>query len=387
MSATQKLIKQTDQCVMCGLCLPHCPTYLVSQTEGESPRGRISLIKAFAEGELSASHSLENHLQSCTGCMSCQNVCPANVPYQEIIDQGRAHYLSQLRLSERVLQKLSVEILTHSWGHSMLGLARHFKAIAPVHFKSALSKYSRSKLDQTKKDRQTVTVFSGCTGNVFDQETLASVIKMLEALNINANIPSSVFCCGALAQHSGQPKKAQQQLEAFASYLNPIQSRECVSIASGCGQQLNLFADEYKLTHYDIHDYIVRQARLESVTFKPLAKKALVHTPCSMTQSSIDNMFSLLKMIPDIQLINFNDGLPCCGAGGMQLLTPRQSNLDLLSQKLRVIEEVHPDIIVSANIGCSLHLLNGLYDDNRKETNNTVEVIHPMTLLSNQLKT
>ena len=123
MSTEVDLTKAADQCVMCGMCLPHCPTYQVSQHEAESPRGRISLVKAFSEGQLTASESLETHLQGCTGCMKCQDICPANVPYQNIIDHGRSLYRKKLKRSSRLLQKISMAVLTHQWGHQLLALS------------------------------------------------------------------------------------------------------------------------------------------------------------------------------------------------------------------------------------------------------------------------
>ena len=380
MSAKQKVIRQTDQCVMCGLCLPHCPTYLISQNEGESPRGRISLIKAFAEGNLKASESLDNHLQSCTGCMSCQSVCPAKVPYQEIIDQGRELYRGQQRVTDRLLQGISLNLLIHSWGHSLIGAVSHFKSLAPAKMRTALSRYRPKTIKKTEKNKQAITLFPGCTGDLFDQETLSSCITILNALDINVHVPTSVLCCGALAQHSGKLTKAKQQLKVFSDYIQQRGNYDCITFASGCGQQLELFANKFNFNHYDIHDYLIKHTNLNKMSFTPLAKNVLVHIPCSLSTASIDHMFMMLGLIPNVQLLEFDDRLACCGAGGMQLLTPRKSNQDLLNTKIASIAKAQPDIIVSANIGCTLHLLNGL---NHSKKN--IEVIHPVTLLSRQL--
>ncbi|MCI0653833.1 MAG: 4Fe-4S dicluster domain-containing protein, partial [Methylococcaceae bacterium] len=74
----------------CGLCVPHCPTYRKTLDENESPRGRISLIQAWSTGGLEDTPSLRRHLDNCLLCRTCENLCPAQVPYSRLLDNFRS---------------------------------------------------------------------------------------------------------------------------------------------------------------------------------------------------------------------------------------------------------------------------------------------------------
>ena len=52
----------TLDCVHCGLCLPACPTYDVLGLESDSPRGRVFLVRALAEGRLDDGSQIRQHL-------------------------------------------------------------------------------------------------------------------------------------------------------------------------------------------------------------------------------------------------------------------------------------------------------------------------------------
>ena len=41
-----------ERCIHCGLCLEACPTYKITHLETESPRGRLHLMGAIADGRI-----------------------------------------------------------------------------------------------------------------------------------------------------------------------------------------------------------------------------------------------------------------------------------------------------------------------------------------------
>src|SRR6516164_4497229 len=79
-----------QQCMHCGLCLPTCPTYDATKLERNSPRGRISLMRAIAAGRLDATKTFADEMYFCLGCLACMTACPAGVNYAELFEHARA---------------------------------------------------------------------------------------------------------------------------------------------------------------------------------------------------------------------------------------------------------------------------------------------------------
>src|SRR2546423_1872231 len=74
----------------CGLCLPACPTYVATKIERHSPRGRISLMRAIADGRTEPSKTFGEEMYYCLGCLACVTACPAGVNYAELFEHARA---------------------------------------------------------------------------------------------------------------------------------------------------------------------------------------------------------------------------------------------------------------------------------------------------------
>ena len=88
-------LAEIRKCVHCGICLPQCPTYRVLGEEMDSPRGRIYLMRAWAEGRVELTETFQRHIDLCLGCRACETACPSGVRFGSLLEATRA----QLRRS------------------------------------------------------------------------------------------------------------------------------------------------------------------------------------------------------------------------------------------------------------------------------------------------
>lgn len=372
-----------DQCVKCGLCLPHCPSYGVSAHEGDSPRGRIALMQGLASGQLAASPRLRAHLDGCLGCRACETVCPAQVPYGQIIDAGRALVAAQhdgwrARLIGALLGRPGLRRL-------LRGLLAIYQRLP---WRSLIARRVRliSLLPPRPQTRQPprsavpgshpVQLFTGCTGELFDAQTLHDARALLRACGAVIEHESR-HCCGALHTHAGLARRG-AALMAQAQAAHPGQT-PILSFATGCGAQLRESrTPEFAARVQDIHHWLITHwpatARL-----RPLPQRVAVHRPCSHQHmlGGADEVAQLLRRIPQIEVVDLDPAGRCCGAAGHHLLAHPQIADAHLPHKLAQVRERSPDLIVSSNVGCALHLAGAL----RRAGLSQPRVLHPVSLL------
>ncbi len=388
---------ELDRCVMCGLCLPHCPTYRLNLSESESPRGRINAMRVLFENDSCLNSTQFNHLDNCLNCLSCEAMCPSQVSYSALIDHARQRLNETHRLQRSIANRAITYLSTSDKGASWLltgsyalrkrwvqqtlsftGLTSFLK-LRPIQqaLTSSANTFAQVPRHTSPAHNKQVSLLTGCADRIWSGNTLADAIALLNASGYNIETPKSQTCCGALHQHEGEIPKA----EACHSVNQQAFGNDCVlSVSTSCSAHLKKHAG---LNSADIMDFLLADDDFMQLRFNPLEEEITVHIPCSQKNDLASGSSSerILSRIPGIKLRTLDDHFGCCGAAGTHFLrNPVAANTlrqPILKQTLKHASK----LVASANIGCRLHLAAGF-----RELESITEVIHPISLLARQLR-
>ena len=275
------LIAEANRCVACGLCLPHCPTYRVTQSEADSPRGRIALMNGVAGGRIPMNERFALHIDRCLTCRACESVCPNHVRFGQLIDGTRA-----MMASSSIPLGGSTQA-SKSWfrrwvEREIIGKPARIDALRPLlrfYQRSGMQKLLRKsglfgktklilletqlpRIDKpyslpgqpnfagswqavyptTGQPRGEVGLFLGCVARLTDTATLNATIVVLNQLGYTVHVPPAQTCCGALHQHSGDKQTAAQLAHRNISAFDGLNLEAIISTASGCGVQLTEYS-------------------------------------------------------------------------------------------------------------------------------------------------
>ena len=386
-------LADADSCVKCGLCLPHCPTYMETGIEGDSPRGRIALMQGLAQGVLAAEGRTTAHLDGCLTCRACETVCPASVPYGKLIDQGRAglwkaghrpglrwRLLAWWRRSPARINTLG-RLLRLFSASRLRSLLRRFPS-RQIRRQAGLAgpagRWPVTGLHPaTGTRRGRVGLFLGCIARPLDADVATATIEILNYLGFDVNLPANQGCCGAMDQHAGDLDSAARLLADNETAF--VDDEILLTTASGCGIQL---AEHSALAVRDAADFIAdalaNALREHRVQLREKSERILVHSPCTLKQMGATTGVSrLLEQLPGAEIV----ALPhahCCGAAGAYLFEQPEMSETLGRATWAVAETQGADVLATSNVGCALQLREIGAGEN-------LPVCHPLQLLAARL--
>ena len=407
----------------CGMCLPTCPTYEETLLERSSPRGRIAMMRAIADGDLQASKAFAEEMYFCLGCLACQTACPAGVDYTTLFENARAEverqgllqsslrdfvrrwtlswlFVRRSRLQAlgrllRLYQQSGLQRLIRKsgllrlmpWG---LGELERLTPTIDARFTDQLYRRDlRPNNPPTAKYR--VALLAGCVQDIAFAQVNADTIFALQRNDCEVLLPEQQECCGSLHGHNGELEQARRlariNIDAFtAENLDAV-----IVNAGGCGSHIKHYdellagdadyaerAVQWSHKVKDVHEFLA-EIEIRVPTSEMPAQQVTYHESCHLKhgQKVSEAPRQVLRAIPGLQLVELAEADWCCGSAGIYNIMQPEMSMKLLDRKMDHVKHTGATIVATGNPGCAIQIAHG-----SERTDAAVEVVHPVSLLA-----
>ncbi len=410
-----------QQCMHCGMCLPTCPTYVETKEERNSPRGRISLMRAIADGELDVTKAFGEEMYYCLGCLACTSACPAGVNYAELFETARAEVEKTgvlaspkrdairwfalrlvftrprlLRVIGRLLRFWQVSGAQTAF--RKLGLTRllpaNLRKLEPQ-APAVMAKFSHQLIKPVERAvavKRRVAVLTGCVQDLVFADVNRATVDVLLANGCEVHTPPVQPCCGSLHAHNGDMESARELARRQLELFDPFTFDAIISNAGGCGSHLrhydHLLADdpvyaaragEWSRKLRDVSEYLVEIGFRKPTGAAKEGTCVTYHESCHLChgQKVSRQPRDILKAIPGVELRECAEATWCCGSAGIYNITQPETSSWLQERKLGHLRTTGATVVATANPGCHLQIENGF-----KAAGETTSVVHPIVLLA-----
>jgi glycolate oxidase iron-sulfur subunit len=420
-------------CIHCGLCLESCPTYVITRAEMDSPRGRIYLMKALAEGRLELDRDAVRHLDLCLECRGCETACPSGVRYGRLIEHARGYIernwrrgvmerlrnsiisaifpyparlraaLAPLRFAERIgmgwlLRRLS-PASARDWLDLLPELTREQVPLFPANLHPVPSLLEGRGQGAAASTAPSVVVHHGCVAQVLAESANLNSERVLAAAGYRILQLAKTVCCGALDVHHGNLERAREFARINVAALAATGADSIVSAASGCSaviaqygewlkddSQLAAQAREVSARATDLSSLLVdrlhpepspvpfpAEERARGKTDAEFHATITYHDSCHLVHGLgvREKPRELLRSIPGVNLVELAESDLCCGSAGSYNLTEGAMARELARRKVDNIITTGAQYVVLSNPGCEFQIAAEL-----KRRGSSIRVIH-----------
>ena len=369
-------------CVHCGFCTATCPTYQLLGDELDGPRGRIYLIKQVLEGA-EPTRKTQQHLDRCLTCRNCESTCPSGVEYGHLIDIGRKLVDAKVArpAGEEAMRWALKEGLNSPLFAPAMKLGQAVRGLLPEALKAKVPEARSAGVWPKRSHARKVLMLAGCVQPSMSPNINSATARVLDACGIQTIVEPLAGCCGGVKFHLNDQDAAIVQMKnnIDAWWPHVAEGVEAIVMnASGCGVTVK----DYGHILRDDATYAERAQRISELTkdlsellpdLLPSLKERIApqkaqaqgmmafHPPCTLQhgqqlKGGVEHHLSALGF--QLQVAN-NEAHLCCGSAGTYSVLQPVLATQLRDRKLGHLQDLQPQAILSANIGCITHLQSG----------------------------
>lgn len=411
-----------QQCMHCGMCLPTCPTYDKTKLERNSPRGRISLMRSIADGEIEATKAFADEMYYCLGCLACMTACPAGVNYAELFEMARAEservqvlnhprrnvirwftlkwlFMDHERLKilgalMRLYQQCGLQWLVRNSGIMKLmpKRLRELESMTPTIQPQFTDELVPLISPARGEKKYRVAVLIGCAQDLIFSDVNRDTVEVLTRNGCEVVTSPAQSCCGSLHAHNGEWDQAKILARRMIDAVPPEEFDAVITNAAGCGSHLkhysNLLHDDpiyaprakaWDATVKDIHEWLDEIGVAVPSIPNPEPQCVTYHEACHLChgQKITRQPRNVLKAIPGLELRELPESNWCCGSAGIYNIVQPEMAGELLERKVGKIRETGATTVATGNPGCLLQIQNGV-----RQAEIPARVVHPVSLLA-----
>lgn len=416
----RELDDQLVNCMRCGMCQAVCPVFSRTGREADVTRGKLALLEGLAREMVADPAGVNEKLNRCLLCGTCQSNCPSGVKVMDIFLKARTIMTGYFGLSKTkraifrgmlvnprlfnaltgmgalfqgVFTKKVDEMLGSSCArfNAPLVADRHFNTLASVPLHRIVPELDTPVGASGIK----VGFFTGCVIDKIFPQVGEAALKVMEQKGVGVYLPSAQGCCGIPALSSGDgasfDRLVAMNLQRFVKGEFDYLLTTCASCTSTIRElwpcmfngdparkvEISKLADKTM----DISQFLVDVLGVKEVETVN-GTTVTYHDPCHLKNSlGITSQPRTMIKAAGCTYKEMGNAGSCCGCGGSFNVAHYELSKEIGLRKAESIMDSGADTLTTSCPACMLHITDML---SREKAG--MEVKHVIELYADSLE-
>ncbi|MGL1864164.1 MAG: (Fe-S)-binding protein [Pseudodesulfovibrio sp.] len=354
-----ELFKELDDqlvgCMKCGMCQAVCPVFGQTGRETDVTRGKLALLDGLANKMLTDAEGVNEKLNRCLLCGTCQSNCPSGVKIMDIFLKARAIMTGYFGLSP-IKQAIFRGMLSNpKFFNSLMGLGSKFQGLftkkvddllgsscarfnAPVikdrHFNTLAAKPLHKIVPEMDSPAGSsglkVAFYTGCVIDKIFPHIGEAVLDVLHREGVGVYLPANQACCGIPALASGDTKTFDKLVAHNIRLFVEGDFDYLITACATCTATLKelwprMFSGDSALKYdieqlekktMDISQFLVDVLKLEPIEGNG-DRTVTYHDPCHLKNSlGVTSQPRTMIQAAGCTFKEMDEAGTCCGCGG-----------------------------------------------------------------------